>query len=181
MKLWTQWLQAVRFLRPACHRSLTFLSIGPCQGAAGPPPGCGQAGVTPCLRAATRGAAHLILLWRYCVTLTLLRNSRPWQSESSIAVVSVAVPTRSSSTSGRSLRSGALFGEIAKSSITCRLSLASCTRRNNAAGRTRSLTFEFVKSGSGLCHSLVSVTHWMNARRENFFVKLDPVDQLLCG
>ena len=37
MKLWTQWLQAVRFLRPACHRSLTFLSIGPCQGAAGPP------------------------------------------------------------------------------------------------------------------------------------------------
>jgi hypothetical protein len=25
MKLWIQWLQAVRCLRPACHRSLTFL------------------------------------------------------------------------------------------------------------------------------------------------------------
>ena len=25
MTLWTQWLQAVRFLRPACHRSLTFV------------------------------------------------------------------------------------------------------------------------------------------------------------
>ena len=25
MKLWTQWLQAVRLLRPACHRSLTFV------------------------------------------------------------------------------------------------------------------------------------------------------------
>jgi len=25
MKLWTQWLQAVRFLRPACQRSLTFV------------------------------------------------------------------------------------------------------------------------------------------------------------
>jgi hypothetical protein len=25
MKLWTQWLWAVRALRPACHRSLTFV------------------------------------------------------------------------------------------------------------------------------------------------------------
>ena len=25
MKLWTQWLQAVRLLRPACQRSLTFV------------------------------------------------------------------------------------------------------------------------------------------------------------
>ena len=25
VKLWTQWLQAVRFLRPACQRSLTFV------------------------------------------------------------------------------------------------------------------------------------------------------------
>ena len=25
MKLWTQWLQAVRLLRPSCHRSLTFV------------------------------------------------------------------------------------------------------------------------------------------------------------
>lgn len=25
MKLWTQWLQAIHALRPACHRSLTFV------------------------------------------------------------------------------------------------------------------------------------------------------------
>ena len=39
------------------------------------------------------------------------------------------VPTRSSSSSSRSLRSAALMGEIAKSSMTRRSRLASCVRR----------------------------------------------------
>ena len=68
MKLWTQWLQAVRFLRPACHRSLTFLSIGPCQGAAGPPPWLWTGRGYPVLACSnTRGGA-------FDLALALLRN-----------------------------------------------------------------------------------------------------------